>query len=393
MKRKTGKIFFHISDCAMLMSVLMLFLVVLSLASCQDSVTTADAKILKIDLDAAEKVINLTEIADSTIFVPLETTDKSRFGSVDKLMVDEGRFIVVDKELSASIYVFDANGRFVNKIGQKGKAKNEYIELTDAAMGNGSIYVYDARGKKVVRYSMDGKSQDTYPFEYTATSFRHVEGDLFAFYCSYSGNSSLSEDGNAPNLIFYDFGTKGLRKDLMFKETCSYEAMPIEVNNLNPYLYGSLSDEVYDINKRGKQTVVKLDYGDSYAKEQSAFVKKACAGLCDMKELEKKMGEGTLPMLVNFMDSGNAYFVFCVKKGKLFYEFLSKRTGKVVSAVRAGGIPVKDNLYDGIVLMPKAAADGYIYTDIEPSAVNPKMNVKVDEDGNPVIVKIKLKDF
>lgn len=129
----------------------------------------------------------------------------------------------------------------------------------------------------------------------------------------------------------------------MFKETCSYEAMPIEVNNLNPYLYGSLSDEVYDINKKGKQAVVKLDYGDSYAKEQSAFVKKACAGLCDMKELEKKMGEGTLPMLVNFMDSGNAYFVFCVKKGKLFYEFLSKRTGKVVSAVRTGGIPVKDN--------------------------------------------------
>lgn len=102
-KRKTGKIFFRISDCAMLMSALMLFLVVLSFASCQDSVTTADAKILKIDLDAAENVINLTEIADSTIFVPLETTDKSRFGSVDKLMVDEGRFIVVDRELSAFI--------------------------------------------------------------------------------------------------------------------------------------------------------------------------------------------------------------------------------------------------------------------------------------------------
>lgn len=362
------------------------------MSSCEKKDSRGDVTTITVDLGAKEHTVNLSDIADDVTFVQLEATDKSMFGNIDKLMEDKGRYVVVDKESASAIFIFDSQGHFLQKIGRKGKSKSEYIELTDAAIGNECVYVYDARSKKVVRYSFDGKYMDTYPFDYTATSFRHVSGDLFAFYCGYSSNFSLSENGKMPNLILYDFGSKELRKDLLFAETCSYDAMPVEVNNMNPYLYGSLLTDVYDIDADGAYVKAVIDYGKSYNEEQASFVKDACAGVADMNKFQYKMAEGAFPMLVNFLDCGNAYISFCVNKGRLFYNFHFLKSGKAIEGVGEGCVPVKDDMYDCITLLPKAAGDGFLYTDIEPSEVDAKMLPNVDADGNPVMVKIKLKE-
>ena len=115
-----------------------------------------DPEIVKIDMDAEEKVVNLSELTDSIVFVPLETNETSQFGNMDKLIIDEERFIIVDKDVSSAVYVFDSEGHFCNKIGSKGRAGNEYVNLTDATVGNGNVYIYDAYSKKIVCYAMDG---------------------------------------------------------------------------------------------------------------------------------------------------------------------------------------------------------------------------------------------
>ena len=63
--------------------------------------------LVKIDLEAKENVLKLSEIADTVTFVALETNEQSRFGNVDKLMIEDDKYIVVDKELSSAIYVYD----------------------------------------------------------------------------------------------------------------------------------------------------------------------------------------------------------------------------------------------------------------------------------------------
>lgn len=244
----------------------------------------------------------------------------------------------------------------------------------------------------MIRYLMDGAYVESYTVDYDATAFRHVSGDLFAFYCGYTANLSLSDNGKIPNLIMYDFKSKELRRDFMYNEGCSYDAMPIEVNNLNPLLYGALSTDIYDIDEDGAQMIAKIDYGKSYNEELSAFVKGARAGVADMKEFQTKMQDGAFPMLINFMDCGNMYFAFCANKGKLFYNFHYLKSNKVVNAVSDGCVPVKDDMYDCITLLPKAAADGFMYSDVEPDAVAPEIVPDIDDNDNPVIVKIKLKD-
>lgn len=127
----------------------MLFLAAsLFLTSCEGKKSDADVQTIEIDLGTKENIINLSDIADEITFVPLENTGESMLGSIDKLMIDDGRYVIVDKEAAAAVFVFDSKGRFLHKIGRKGKSKSEYIELTDAALGNGNVYIYDARGKK-----------------------------------------------------------------------------------------------------------------------------------------------------------------------------------------------------------------------------------------------------
>lgn len=349
-------------------------------------------EIVKIDMDAEEKVVNLSELTDSIVFVPLETNETSQFGNMDKLIIDKERFIIVDKDVSSAVYVFDSEGHFYNKIGSKGKAGNEYVNLTDATVGNGNVYIYDAYSKKIVCYAMDGTYKETYPFEYIATDFRYIGGNTFAFYCSYSPNMELAEGDQVPNFILYDIESKSLQKDMMFDATCSYDALPISSNNLNPYLYDALSREIYGINEKDKYLVAQIDYEEPYNKMQDEFLKRAYSGLANMKDLDEAKAEGTLPELRNFMNTGNAFFVFCTKGSKSFYNFYFYNTGKTVHAV-GNKVPIKDDLYASIKMIPKAAGNGNLYVKVEPSYVSgEKFPVKVQPNDNPVIAIIKLKE-
>lgn len=348
--------------------------------------------LVKIDLDAKENVLKLSEIADTVTFVALETNEQSRFGNVDKLMIEDDKYIVVDKELSSAIFVFDLKGHFLCKIGQKGNARNEYIELTDATLGNGNVYVYDAKSKKIVCYSMDGTYKETYPFEYTASEIKHIDGDRFAFYCSYSRNMDLAENDKIPNVIIYDVKTKELKKDMMFETSFAYEAIPVVPNNLNPYLYGSFSDEVYAFEDSEMIPIVKIDYGSPYNDNRKEFLKRASLGTATMSDIQKSQASGSFPMLINFMNTGNAYFAFCVNGGKLFYNFQFHESGKTLCGVAAGKLPVADDMYGCIALMPKAAGNGNLYLDVDPSASSKlKLPIEAGPDANPLIATIKLR--
>lgn len=367
---------------------------IIIMSACGDiSPDNKDFTKVEINLDTKENIVKLSDIADTVTFIPLETKEESRLGSIDKLILENGNYIIVDKQLASAVFVFDQRGKFLQKIGRKGKAKNEYIELTDAAVDNDNVYIYDARGKKVICYSMDGSYIETYPFEYTATEFKNVKGSTFAFYCTYSHNADLAEGDKMPNLIICDLKSGEMKKDMMFASSCSYDAIPVVPNNMNPFLYSSLSDEVFDVGEDGKAPVAKIDYGKQYQERLSEFIKKVSSGLAGMNEFQEAQAKGSFPMLINFMDAGNAYFTFCVKGATLYYDFLFKKSGTNVCATAEGEIPVKDDFYGCMTIMPKAAGDGKIYVDIDPSATaGENLPVDVRPDENPVLAVIKLKE-
>ena len=91
--------------------------------------------------------IRLSEVADSIRYIPLETSDSCLVGSVDKMLrTAKGEYILVDKEKSRAIYVFDAAGHFLNRIGKCGKGPAEYSMIEDVTYGFDAVYVWDNVG-------------------------------------------------------------------------------------------------------------------------------------------------------------------------------------------------------------------------------------------------------
>ena len=78
---------------------------------------------IAVDMAKIEDHVYVQDIIDSIRYVMLETTDECLIGNISELYVD-GRFIfVVDNTIYESVFVFDENGRFLNKIGRLGRGR------------------------------------------------------------------------------------------------------------------------------------------------------------------------------------------------------------------------------------------------------------------------------
>ena len=55
-------------------------------------------------LQQDDNIVKLSTIIDSIYYLPLETDDRYLIGNIDKLIVTDGFFYVIDKDISPSIF-------------------------------------------------------------------------------------------------------------------------------------------------------------------------------------------------------------------------------------------------------------------------------------------------
>ena len=102
---------------------------------------------------------NLKELSFYDIFTkvelfPLETKNESLIQNIDKVVMHNGLFYILDEMLKV-ILVFDQEGGYVRMINKHGNGPGEYTEINDFRFSNGDlellspmagIYVYDTLG-------------------------------------------------------------------------------------------------------------------------------------------------------------------------------------------------------------------------------------------------------
>ena len=69
---------------------------------------------------------------DHIEYIPLETTDSCFISDIYKIERWKDRLYISD--LSEDLYLFSAEGKFIRKIGTKGRGTGEYNALTDFAV-------------------------------------------------------------------------------------------------------------------------------------------------------------------------------------------------------------------------------------------------------------------
>ena len=115
-------------------SALFTLLALLCFSSCQSnepSGTPVQNVVLDLDLD---QKLFLSEIADSIEVIPLEHTDESSIKLVWRVIPYKGRYYIMNGYTDSNVLDFDKQGKFVYKIDKRGQGPGEYISLNDIAI-------------------------------------------------------------------------------------------------------------------------------------------------------------------------------------------------------------------------------------------------------------------
>lgn len=374
-----------------------LYLLLLSLLiGCSPVSKTEISDIDKISLQLKEEnyKMNLSEIVDSIAYIPLETTEKSLLGDIDRMIVTEaGEYLIVDKEIASVLLLFTSEGKFVRQIGIKGDAPEEYIKIEDVAYYNRKVYIWDSANRKILEYNMNGELLNIYKSNYVAYSFSCIGERIFAFFCDYAHNPDLSYRGKLPNLLKYNANSDDWKMDLFFDENIPSQAYVSGLNCLSEnILYSPMNDTIYEISSNDIKGKYVLDYSEIYKKNKKEYFAQFTNKNTTTHWDEKK----DFPVLVTYFTC-NSMNIFFIRSGKyLYYTFYFPELG-ITKEASAIGNPIINDIDNTASFFLRYAKDNILYSVLEPNILidnNPILakKIKIKSDDNLLIVKMFIKE-
>ncbi|PKO99742.1 MAG: hypothetical protein CVU13_04240 [Bacteroidetes bacterium HGW-Bacteroidetes-8] len=95
--------------------------------STYDSSSTGIKTISLPDAIGKERIVNLSEVAKSIRYIPLETSDSSLLGNIPRPILENGVFYVTIRSgLKEEFMMYNIDGKFLGKLGRYGRAAGEY---------------------------------------------------------------------------------------------------------------------------------------------------------------------------------------------------------------------------------------------------------------------------
>ena len=108
--------------------------------------------------------IPIDELVDSIAVVQLETNDLCLISGIYKVLIYNGKYYILDRR-QQNLFCFDQNGKFLHKIGERGRGPQEYEYLGSIAIDPyneqlllvvpfGSVLCYDLNGTFIEKISI-----------------------------------------------------------------------------------------------------------------------------------------------------------------------------------------------------------------------------------------------
>ncbi|EIM77856.1 hypothetical protein A3SI_05237 [Nitritalea halalkaliphila LW7] len=198
--------------------------------------------------------------------VPLEVTDASLIGKIDKVIRHEGRIFVLDRDLAQTVFCFDLQGRFLFKLGGLGKGPGEYRELRDIVLYPSTNEIGVLQGEKIIWYNTgDGA------FTGATTELENIVLDKVSLLdptrlIGYANNQCFSKE-NCSKFYSFTKDAEILNRYLPIEK----QEKNLYVDHENPFSGSTfsigfthiLNDTIYTINGHGRMVPkVWLDFTD-----------------------------------------------------------------------------------------------------------------------------------
>lgn len=142
-----------------IMKKIQLLLFIVCFASCKD-VEESNSLVKDILLDInTNQELRLSEIADTVEVICLEQTDESNIGRIERIIPYKDMYYVMSSIgfTNGWVDVFDKQGKFIQKIDKRGEGPGEYVDLQDIAIDSkNNELVFMTQPKGIFRYDLEG---------------------------------------------------------------------------------------------------------------------------------------------------------------------------------------------------------------------------------------------
>ena len=114
-------------------------------------------KCIQVELPSKLPYSDLDTIFSSYKLIPLETSEEFLIGNIDRIIKCPGCYCILDRE-NANVFIFEENGKFRCKLGNKGHARNEHLDAWSIAYDekNEQIVLLDLTGRRLLSYDLMG---------------------------------------------------------------------------------------------------------------------------------------------------------------------------------------------------------------------------------------------
>lgn len=410
---------------------LLIFVLIIIFSACkqapstehkQEEIAVRDTVIHLVEaLDAQPQEFNVSEIADSITYIPLETKPNCLLGNGSNFcFTQEGIY-------PTRRFKFDWNGKFVKQYGRVGQGKGEDPNAFAWLLKSKNFYY--TVGNRIIEYDADG----VFTNKETNTFFLKSREDSSSVYNLFRAVESTIIDDH---ILIYQYPDSLLWidvKDFKVDHTARVvEAGNIRVDGISGHptqcffpsynnkklFYNFYNDTIYTVNKDGLSPEWVVDLGDRKLPNEITLYKlgplsrAALKGNIESSELITKT-DGKI-RIYNVYES-DLFLMFYYAKTRYFWETRKKDppvgryiiynkatkklvNGKIIDDLNGGG--TLHSFYDGVIdnklitaMWPYELKE-YVEKYRDQKKLSPKLVEMVEglgDEDNPVLIVIHLK--
>lgn len=216
---------------------------------------------MQIDVEHDTKPLNLSQYTIDSVR-SLTFPDTSKQVAVTRFMVKNDRIYVMDSEISQSIYVFDSQGNYLSKLGERGRAQDEYIGgPTNFFVDDSSnVHVFDEMGQQIKVFNRKCKFRSNFSTRHEMPHSIGLLNNNRYVYCL----SSI--DTETPQLMTVDLNGGNPKTLIPHKQHYWYNPSEITFFSNGSRLshIPIMSDSVLVFNGDLLEKVVHFDFGGKF---------------------------------------------------------------------------------------------------------------------------------
>ena len=294
-------------------------------SSTKSSVGKRECYVINPEEEAGQ--MNLSEYSIDSIR-PLDFPEDIPEMIADKMVVVNGNILILDRLITKKLYIFNSDGTLKTVIGERGRARGEFIGELDEFFvdSNDRVHVFDQIGHRINVYNMDGSVDDViYTDKYYPHSVGLTSTDRYMMYFSVGHKDEDNPEEAPSSLLLFDQGCNGYEKVM---PSSGERYASISVHTFFPdcdrlSFIPCYSDSVYVFDKEMLEKVVSFDFGEK------VLCREMPEKLAQTKDYSYLMGYKGVEGLHRYQETDALIYADYLYQKSLRFWLYNKKSGRV----------------------------------------------------------------